>query len=277
MNRISRLFLILFCLVIFPLSVVAQSTTSDVNTRSTMDSLVTKNTAGPAWLSVTTNQPGASVFLDTLFLGATPLTHVAVKPGNYTLKVLAHNSTQWEQPSIVKEITIAGGDTLSFSFEFPYSYFITSEPFGAAVMQNDSTLGTTPLRLMRLAPLSDALLLRKSGYEDATLDIRQWQGNSITLQLHPKDNVPVESAVVLNNGGKEGTTAHVYIVAGAGLLSGIASAYFKRQADKFFSDYQSNNKSSLLDDTRRYDRYAAITLALFEISFAALTYFLLSD
>jgi len=167
-------------------------------------------------LSITTNLPGARVYLDTLFIGITPLHNISLKPGNYVLKILNPRIASWEMNNIIKDITISPGEKVVLDLQFPDSY--------------------------------------------------------MKLPLKASDK-----AILLGKADFTSSNAHLYIVAGTGLLSGIAAAYFKQQADRVFDDYQRTSNPSLLDRTRLYDKWSGVALVIFELSFAALTYFLLSD
>jgi hypothetical protein len=72
---------------------------------------------------------------------------------------------------------------------------------------------------------------------------------------------------------------HPLLVAGGGIavVSGITTAYFKIQADTRYDKYLATGDRELLQETRRYDTMAAVTLALSQIGLAIVAYCLLSE
>ncbi len=69
------------------------------------------------------------------------------------------------------------------------------------------------------------------------------------------------------------------LVTGGGIavVSGIATAYFKIQADARYDKFLATGDRELLQETHRYDTIAAVTLALSQIGLAIVAYCLLSD
>lgn len=61
------------------------------------------------------------------------------------------------------------------------------------------------------------------------------------------------------------------------IVSGVLSAYLKDQANREFDRYLQSRDPAQLTSTRRLDRASAITLAISQVSFAVLTYLLLSE
>jgi hypothetical protein len=63
------------------------------------------------------------------------------------------------------------------------------------------------------------------------------------------------------------------ITAGAGFMS----YYFKKLANDNFDAFNNNGDQSALDRKKRYDIISGISLAVFQVGFAGLIYFLLID
>jgi hypothetical protein len=72
---------------------------------------------------------------------------------------------------------------------------------------------------------------------------------------------------------------HPLLVTGGGIavVSGIATAYFKIQADARYDKFLASGDRELLQETHRYDTMAAVTLALSQIGLAIVAYCLLSE
>jgi hypothetical protein len=167
-------------------------------------------------LSIATNRPGARVYLDSLFIGVTPITGIPIKPGEHALRVLDPRLTSWGNTNITKDFRVQAGEGKVLNFG------LTEEP--------------TKLP----AKMTDGIISLKK------VDI----GTS---------NTPL------------------YVVAGSGLLAGISAAYLKEKADRIFGDYQISGDPSLWERTSTYDKLSRVSMIIFELSFAALAYLLLSE
>ena len=102
----------------------------------------------------------------------------------------------------------------------------------------------------------------------------------ILVELQPK--LPRSSLTtpdVLPSDYENGASKHwlTYTSASTMIASGVLSAYLKDRANGDFDQYLRTNDPALLSSTRRLDRQAAISLVVTQLSFALLTYLLLSE
>jgi hypothetical protein len=224
----------------------------------------------PGYLSVSTDIPNAPVYINSRFIGYTPVVNFPISPGRSTLRVKNPDYTNWYARDIVMEIDVSGGDTLELNLKFERFIKINSNPFGATVSLNDSILGTTPVILKAEKIIGKKLKLSRSGYEDMEIIVDEKSFN-ISVDLIPMDSSGGELRI------KEENKFHLIIpIAIIGLASGLTSIYFKMNADKFYEQYLEIQDPTLLDKTRRYDKAAGIALVIFEISMAISIYLLLS-
>lgn len=165
---------------------------------------------------------------------------------------------------------------------------VTTSLPGARVYLDTLFVGVTPFHSMIIKPGNYVLKILNpyvANWEASNIvrDISIFPGEKIELdfQIPKVAAMPppkaTDRAILLSKTDVTSSNTRLYVVAGAGLLSGIAAAYFKQKADRVFDDYQQTSDPSLLENTRRYDRWSGVALMIFELSFAALTYLLLSE
>jgi len=167
------------------------------------------------------------------------------------------------------------------SLIIPYHY-INSFPQNAAIYLNDSLLGFTPLRLFAPAVhgLNGCLSIRKNGYRDYLL--RFPAGDSLinkTFYLlslnHRRENLVKQD----ESGFFKKQRKTIPIIAGGALTLGasVSAYYFKTLANEKYSEYLRTGFRTLLAQTKRYDLYSGISLAVLQLGMVALIYFLFID
>lgn len=72
---------------------------------------------------------------------------------------------------------------------------------------------------------------------------------------------------------------HPLLVVGTGVsfICGIATAYFKTKADRYYDTFLTTGDDASLQKTHRFDTIAAVTLTLSQIGLAIIAYCLLSE
>ncbi len=109
-------------------------------------------------LSMTTNPPGAKLYVDGVERGTTPLT-VALKTGAHALEL------RGDGPPRVMPITMTAGAQVSQYIELPRTAAtagqlqVRTEPAGAKVSVDGTSRGTSPVTVTDLAPGEHAVLL----------------------------------------------------------------------------------------------------------------------
>lgn len=119
-----------------------------------------------------------SVAADARRSGQTPATFPDLVPGDYAV---TYTRPGWAPHT--ENVTVTRNGTAEVAWTFPQATVkITSTPTGAAVMQGDTKLGTTPLVLPNLAPGDARYQLMLPGYQPGALHGRLEGG--ATLALH---------------------------------------------------------------------------------------------
>jgi hypothetical protein len=147
---------------------------------------------GRDWSSLTvrTEPPGASVWIDTEFQGRTPLDIPYLRPGARELRVEASG---YEPVHMEVELVPYLHETQDITLlpQVQETFRLESEPAGAAVFRGSQWLGTTPLRIEKPEEIN-RLLLRREGYLDFPLYAQPGVGDSVTVRLVPDSIDPAE-------------------------------------------------------------------------------------
>ena len=119
-------------------------------------------------ISVSSSPSGASVYLNGLYKGVTPITLTDVPIGTYSIKL-----TKSGYGDVTKTISVSAGKTtyVSETLTGYGSLSISSNPPGASVYLDGSYKGETPLSISNIVEGVHSIKLTKSGYGDVTKTI----------------------------------------------------------------------------------------------------------
>jgi sugar lactone lactonase YvrE len=118
----------------------------------------------PGYLSVISSPEGAEVKLDGGVLGITPLTRIELKAGTYRLSLVKADYRSAETTASVESVETATAHlTLQYLFG---SLRVSSEPAGARVDLDGSSVGSTPLTLARVGIGAHRIRLSLEDYQD---------------------------------------------------------------------------------------------------------------
>ena len=166
---------------------------------------------------------------------------------------------------------------------------ITSNIDDANIYCDSLFIGTTPLPDVSLPAgkhsitvIDGTLFQWNAPRKDREIDISG--GASMIVHV----DFPADSAKDLRHGvtlqhdiliEPRRVESHPLLVSGGAvaLISGIATAYYKIQADNRYDKFLATGDRQLLDETHRYDTMAAVTLALSQVGLVIVAYYLLSE
>lgn len=222
-------------------------------------------------LNINTEPSNAFAYIDSEFIGRTPITNLKVKPGTYTLKLKNPEIADWLEMDIVQKIEVKENDTLNLHITFEKFIKINSTPFSANILLGDSVIGTTPAIFKLKDLLGKNLKLMKKGYNDAEIFI-DGKNNKIEVNLIPRNATDTE----LRTEPKDKLNI-VLPIAGISLASGITSIYFKAKADKLYDEYSKTLDPEKLNTVRTYDKIAGIALIIFEATTIFAIYLLMKN
>ncbi len=224
------------------------------------------------YLTVQSENEHVSVYCDTAFLGTAPLVRIPVETGTRVFRFTRSEGKRWYSTAIAETIVVRDGEEIARQIKFPLVRHITSVPDGASVMVGDSVIGSTPM-FLESSSLEGMITVLREGYESATLPVHD--DVHVVLIRHEIGSGFEISPYLVSDEGNNHTS--LYLTAGATVLTGAAAAFFKIQADSYYSDYRRTGNSSDLDNVRKYDLYSGISLAASQISLFILAYHLLSQ
>lgn len=229
-------------------------------------------------LSVTSNVRSAKVFVDSTEAGVTPLVNHPVTPGKHVVCVVPIHkdgyNRSWTTNAVCENVEVDSGEESRLTFTIPRSLQIVSEPYGARISYGDSIIGETPAFVSTFAE-HGSVTLSKDGYENLILmfdtSTSYLYGSLRSIRLMGDDH----STLYLEK-EEARSTVPIVITASSAVLTGIAAAYLKIQADNRYSDYRNTGSAERLNQVRRLDVASGIALGVSQLSLALLTYFLLS-
>jgi len=222
----------------------------------------------------------ALVILDGHLIGFTPLVVDTLQAGTYSVKLLHPDKNNWLTESIFDSFIVHRGESVTRRYVLETRYLVRSDPFNAEVFLRDSLIGRTPLVIRKEDATSTTdLLLRKQGYEDTRLGLVGSERGVVTAALKRTwyhEGTENYLLTTVDN-GKRFPSVRVYLTGVSTVFSGAAAAYFKIKADKRYQSYLTSRDPSVLSETHRLDRAAAVALVAAQISIGLFAYFLLSE
>lgn len=133
-------------------------------------------------ISITTNPPDASVFMNGANVGLTPYVNDSINPGNYKLLLRKKGYAD-----ISESIKISAGKTHSVYKDLSAitTLKINSEPSGADVLLNNKSAGKTPYTNNQTLPGEYNVTISKPGYKTYTEKIKIID-NKTDHEINPK-------------------------------------------------------------------------------------------
>ncbi len=152
-------------------------------------------TPAAGWLLVRTTPPGASVLVDGVDRGQTPMSLRDVAYGTHRVEIRTSGyEPETHEVSLSASATVAAISTeLSPEAGLPPaprgrgSVFVDSRPAGARVLVNDAAVGLTPILVPDLAPGTHHLRIERDGYQPwvTTVDVPSADRVRVTASLDP--------------------------------------------------------------------------------------------
>jgi hypothetical protein len=231
-------------------------------------------------VSIITEPSGADLYIDSLFVGKSPLQSIALAHGRHTIRAFYPSVFAWNAVVTREPLDISAGNHLEKRLNVGQVMRIQSDPPGGIVHFDGSVIGMTPLYARSPHPGASDLMIQKEGFDSLRIPLSEIRAGFVRVQLSPKSGLggSVRPGDILDGNGAAATDHWLTYASGATMIvSGVASAYLKDRANRNFDSYLRTNSPADLSSTRRLDREAAATLIVSQISFAVLAYFLLSE
>lgn len=230
-------------------------------------------------VSILTDPSGADVFVDSVYVGKSPLQQIAIQTGSHQIRAFYPSMFAWNAVLTRDSLAVSEGEHLEKRLVVGAVMRVQSDPPNGSVVYDGSPLGATPLYLRSSAPLSGSLTIQKDGYDSLRVPLIENIDGLMRVQLRPRaGRVEPSSPNGLLGLGEKAKDRWIAYASGASMIvSGVASAYIKGRANREFDNYLLTKDPASLSRTRRFDRGAAACLVLSQISFAILSYVLLSE
>lgn len=231
-------------------------------------------------LSVLSEPENARVYLDTAFIGITPVKNHSVLPGKYNLKLVnPYSQSDWRSENKLIELEIKNDTAINISFR--YFYFFNSNPFNAEIIKSDSLFGITPFRFFSDIKITGKLTFRKNNYKDYIFDMNNYDfEKGAEVNLISKGRETINDVVLKNRRTQFKTGRNLYAILGLGaasLAGGFFSVNFKDKANTNYDKYLLTGDIAYLEESNKNDKYFIFSIILMQLAIGGLMYFLFFD
>lgn len=224
-------------------------------------------------ININSNLSGVKVFVDSMLIGITPFQTTKIEPGKRILRCIYPDPKNWSVPNIIETLYVQQFDQIKRNIIFPSLLRISSEPYGASILIDDSISGTTPKTFL-LFQKKSSIKLSKDGFEQTITSI-SLEGGVIHLPLISSQLISPNNKLLYLDGKDTKNLMPIYFTTCTTILSGVTAAYFKIKADKYYRNYLQTNENNKLTQVKQLDAAAGISLFVCEISILTLSYLLL--
>jgi hypothetical protein len=216
-----------------------------------------------AHLTIQSDKENIVVFVDDTLAGSGKTVNVKMDLGSHKI-VTAENTSRWDARSFIDTVNVKSCEDLNLKYKFNSNVLLYSHPQDVQVFSSDSLLGYTPLYVPRGL---NNIRLEKYGYETTMVDYSDFENDQ---------PVRLNFTGEMDEGNFFDKTLFKVLV-GSMLALGVATAYFKLEADNKFDEYQITGDEELLAQTNRLDEISAVTFVALQINFGLIIFFFLMD
>lgn len=229
-------------------------------------------------LTITTNPSGADIYIDSLFVGKSPLRNLQLTAGRHAVRAFYPSVFSWDPLVVMDSLTVVSGLNSEKRITLGTLLRVQTSPSGSTAAIGGAIVGTTPLTLRSTEISRQTLALVKTGYDTLTVAMDAAEGDLLRVRLTPR-SISSGGAMAAKRQSAHLTADHwlTYTSTATMIGSGVLSAYLKDRANREFDRYLSTKDPGSLSTTRRLDKGAAAALVVSQISFAVLAAILLSE
>jgi hypothetical protein len=183
----------------------------------------------PGSLRIVSDPPGATVHLDGITMGETPLTIAKATPGVRRLRVSMSGFA-----SVTEKVEVISDEETTVEVALGGRVHISSIPSGTQVFIDGEYMGITPLRTARIPAGSHQLRLAKEKHKDklSAVVVERGQEKEVNIRLLPvKGSIAVASdppgaAIYLDGESKGNTPLFIYgVMVGQHSLKLVKAGY----------------------------------------------------
>lgn len=239
----------------------------------------TQHQQDPGYLKINYDSSGIEIRLDNKPVGLTPLPIITLPAGTYQVSARHPNAYIWGNFDWQDSIKISSRDTSIIQPDFNRTVYVKTNPFDAQVFLDNELAGETPLPLS-INSHNSFLLLKKAGYKDSLIAIRQVTGGYLNVTLTENgDTLGLENIKIIKMRKSEKRYKQgAYSLWGLSILAGLTTVYLKDQADRKYEQYLTAGSHREMNkyyrDAKKYDRYSYISMGILQGCFVLSFYFL---
>jgi hypothetical protein len=192
------------------------------DTTSTVNVDLAKANAPPGAVRITSTPSLATVYLDNVNKGTTPLTLDNVAAGGHTITLRKTGYNDYRSNiNVISGKTVTISATLTLVGQKTGALNIKSTPSGATISLDAVNKGSTPMTITNIMAGSHALILKKAGYTDYKTNVLVVAGRTTNLSFVMSKLPPTTGSITVNS-----------IPAGATiLLDGVSKGTTNRTLD----------------------------------------------
>lgn len=255
----------------------------ELSLAGTLSVMLEKQLADDGYLILQTRHKGLEIRVDQRLIGYTSDSVIVLSAGTHRVVVRHPNRSNWLDEDWFADIEVSEGDTLRLTVIFKKSYSINSKPYGASVFLEQEYIGETPIYVKLYEHEIKNVRLVKQGFEEKKIVIGNSDQQFFDVALQP-DKAALDLSLQkverdLRSHSK--TKLYLYSTIGLAAVSGALALYFRNRANDRFERYRGTGNPELIDrffnDAKKYDRYAAVSFGVFQVSFIVSFYLLLKQ
>ncbi len=230
-------------------------------------------------VTIVTEPSGADLYVDSVYIGKSPIDGIRIAAGFHAIRAFYPSVFAWNAVLTQASMTVLSGERVEKRLNVGEVVSIQSDPSGGIVRYEGRELGTTPLYARVPPPLAGDLMIEREGFDPLHVPLAEINKGMVRVKLRATNGVEgsVPGEALAEIGRSAADHGLTYVSGATMIVSGVASAYLKDRANRHFDAYSLTGDPTDLSRTRTLDRQAAATLIISEISFALLTYLLLSE
>ena len=227
------------------------------------------NEYGVSTVKINAFEEGLLFYVDDSLVGALTENEFEIRAGSHELKVSSATDS-WTAVDWTWEGTLRADSVYTFDVRTKQFIMLNTVPFGAKVIINGKTVGTTPLLLEKT---DGAVEIVMSNYMPIRLEASQL-ANKNFIDIILVNEMPSEEfeSRELKNGIADRRdmiiTRSTYLVTA---IAGISAVYFKFEADKAVRKYPNaillEDRIYLENRIKKYDDLAAVSFGTFQVGF----------
>ncbi|MDE3056824.1 MAG: PEGA domain-containing protein [Bacteroidota bacterium] len=235
----------------------------------TFEAQTTGSALGRGFLSLHAHDSNIIAVIDSNITRVLPLDSLSLPEGNHHIIVMRER--EWNGMLADTTVTLEPRQAVILDVPEKYEYTILSSPPEAAITIGRTKTGETPFQFTTTRTMSAPVTISAMGYEPLTLEAPLQSINVV----HLREEGELAPPLILPNTYIRDEGTAVYVSLTAAVVAGTISAIAKRRADGFSDTYSATGEASARASAKRYDVIAGVSLFVTEVSFGALTYYLL--